>query len=150
MVGLVTLYAAMLQTPPTSVSHGQGVYADQIRLGAKNEVVPGALLLPRLWTWLARLTSNVILMRQSAAPHILAAILETTGNAAMMAFRKETAKLRTVLWRKCVAPDHGNDQDPIGGTDGEGKAGRVRLALFLEQWESKGTIAVAGALPLEG
>lgn len=150
MVGLVTLYAAMLQTPPTSVLQGQGVQADQIRAEAKNEVVPGALLLPRLWTWLARLTSNPTLMRQSAAPHILNAILETSGNIAMMAFKKEMTKFRMALGRKCVLPDHGQDPDPIGGTDGEGKAGRVRLALFLEQWQTKGFIAVQGATALEG
>jgi len=142
MVGLVTLYAAMLQTPPTSVQ------ADQIRAGAKDEVVPGALLLPRLWTWLARLTSNAALMRQSAAPHILAAIVETAGDTAMAAFKKEMVKLRVALWKKCVAPDGGNDPDPIGGNEGEGKAGRVRLALLLEQWQTKGSIGIDGAIPL--
>lgn len=150
MVGLVTLYAAMLQIPPTSVMQGQGVHADQIRAEAKNEVVPGALLLPRLWTWLARLISNPILMRQSVAPHILTAILETSGNIAMMAFKKEMVKLRTMLGRKCVEPDQTQDADPLGGTTGEGKAGRVRLSLLLEQWQAKGFIDSHGATPLEG
>lgn len=150
MVGLVTLYAAMLQTPPTSVTLGQGIQANQICAGAKDEVVPGALLLPRLWTWLARLTSNAALMRQSAAPHILAAILETAGDTAMTAFKKEMVKLRIALWKKCVAPDRGNDPDPIGGAEGEGKAGRVRLALLLEQWQTKGYIGVNGTLPFDG
>lgn len=150
MVGLVALYAAMLQMPPTSVTLGRGVQADQIRAGAKDEVVPGALLLPRLWTWLARLTSNAVLMRQSAAPHMLAAILETAGDTAMAAFKKEMVKLRVVLWKKCVAPDRGNDPDPIGGTEGEGKAGRVRLGLLLEQWQTKGYVGVEGSIPLEG
>src|ERR1700733_1476392 len=102
----------MLQTPPTSLQ------ADQIRAGAQDEVVPGALLLPRLWTWLARLTSNAALMRQSAAPHILAAILEAAGDTAMAAFKKEMVKLRVMLWKKCIAPDRGNDPDPIGGNEG--------------------------------
>lgn len=157
----------MLQTPPSAItSSPSSSFAQpsapsldptQILQTATDEVVPGALLLPRIWTWISRLSSNKALMSQSAAPHVLAAILETAGDRAMVCYKGQMAKMCVAIARKCAEDEAnaavgntGGEDGPIGGHEGEGKAGRVRLALFLEKWQTDGKIAPHGIELMEG
>lgn len=136
MAGLVYLYAAMLQLPPTSVQPSR----------AKDDIVPGSLLLPRIWTYLSRLISQPYLMSLAPAPHVLAAVLEAAGDVALVVFGKQMAKLSNTIRMKCEMADRG-DPNPIGGSDPEGKAGRVKLMLLVEKWHTEGMLNPKGSIP---
>jgi hypothetical protein len=80
-------------------------------------------------------------MRNSVAPHVLAAALETAGDRALEVYGRQMAKIRDALGRKAF-----DTADPIGGSleGGEGRAGRVRLGLMLEQWVMDGYLRPDG------
>ena len=129
MGGLVTLYAAILQTPTQTITSREAA-----------QRIPMYLRFPRFWTWLARLVGNSDLMSDSAAPHILACALETAGDRAMETWGKQMVKLQTTLGRKAFEAD--GSVGLLGGE--EGKAGRVRLGLLLDGWQKSGAIRPAG------
>ena len=129
MGGLVTLYAAILQTPTQSTTSREAA-----------QRIPPYLRFSRFWTWIARLVGNSDLMSDSAAPHILACALETAGDRAMETWGRQMHKLRTVLGRKAFEAD--GSVGLLGGE--EGKAGRVRLGLLLDGWQKNGAIRPAG------
>jgi len=118
--GLVTLYAAILQTPYQSTLSVERL-----------EQIPEYVRLSRLWTWIARLVNHPGLLADRAAPVILSCVLETAGDVAMAMWGKQMAKLQSVLSRKVSEPEEASNT-LIGGPDG--KAGRVRLKLLLEKW----------------
>ncbi|KAF8331480.1 GLE1-like protein [Cantharellus anzutake] len=122
--GLVTLYAAILQTPYQS-----NLPAEQLHQ------IPTYVRLPRLWTWIIRLVNHPGLMADRAAPVILSCILEATGEVASAMWPRQMAKLRSVLLQKASEPEQPGSS-LIGGP--EGKAGRVRLKLLMEKWEKDG------------
>jgi hypothetical protein len=86
------------------------------------------------------LLANELLMRDLAAPNVLAAILETAGDRMFEVWGKQAVKLRRMLGRKCFETEATGMV--IGGV--EGRTARLRLGLLLEKWEDKGIIAGEG------
>ena len=125
VIGMITLYAAVLQTPPLTPDPSTTPYPFQF---------------PRLWTWLARMMSNEVLLRDRAAPQLIFAVVETTGNSLQFAYGKQITKLRRGLRNRCLMD--GALGEAVGGK--EGKAPRMRLGLMLEKWESEGKIGGVG------
>ncbi|KAF9508515.1 hypothetical protein BS47DRAFT_1397742 [Hydnum rufescens UP504] len=129
MGGLVTLYAAILQTPIQTTTSREAA-----------QRIPAYLRFPRFWTWLARLVGNSDLMSDPAASHLLACALETAGDRAMEVWGKQMVKLRAALGRKAFEAD--GSVHLLGGE--EGKAGRIRLGLLLDAWQKNGAIHPPG------
>lgn len=127
--GLMMFYAAILQSPLPPA------------FASNPAAVPYPFQLPRLWTWLARVTNDPGLMRDRASPHVLAAVIEAAGDCAADAWGKQIIKFRRVLGRKALEKD-GDANSLLGGQ--EGSAGRVRLGVILEKWEMQGKIEPKG------
>ncbi|KAF8310476.1 hypothetical protein DL93DRAFT_2157777 [Clavulina sp. PMI_390] len=148
MVGLLTLYGALLQTSPSPefMAQTQNNPALHYATFAASTVVPGVLLLPRLWTWTARMCNSAELMSHPGAAHILAAVIGTAGNLGMAVYGAQFQKMMICLMEKCEKPElPGGDESPIGGKEGgEGKAGRVRLLLMLQDWQKDGKLNMEG------
>lgn len=85
-------------------------------------------------------------MSNPIAPHVVAAGLEIAGDRAMEVYGKQMVKMRDLLGRKAFDAT-GASGELIGGREsGEGKAGRVRLGLVLEEWVKNGKLNPPGRI----
>lgn len=130
MCGLITLFAAILQTPPSGA------------LPSDPSEITDQLTMARFWTWIARLTGNAALMQNPVAPHVLAAGLEAAGDRAMDVYGRQMMKMVNLLGARAF---DNSGVNPIGGPEGgEGKAGRIRLGILLEEWTKNGPLNPEG------
>ncbi|KAG8905447.1 hypothetical protein FRB99_008944 [Tulasnella sp. 403] len=125
LVGMMTLYAAILQTPPTSPGGASVSHPFQI---------------PRLWTLLARLVSTPQLVADRALPQVLYALIETGGDRLLEVYGRQVIKMMKTVGKRCMT--EGPEEELIGGKDGKGA--RVRLGLLLEKWQKEGKVASTG------
>ncbi|KAG8938028.1 hypothetical protein FRC03_007704 [Tulasnella sp. 419] len=133
MVGMLTLYAAILQTSPTP-SISQGFAPPPYIIPA-----PYAFQLPRLWTLLSRILSTPRLLEDPSAPQILFGVIEIAGDRALSVYGKQFAKIRRMLMRRCLMSEaelNAAGGPIVGGAAGkDGVASRMRLGLALEKWD---------------
>ncbi|KAG9016023.1 hypothetical protein FRB90_003815 [Tulasnella sp. 427] len=137
LVGIITLYAAILQTP----------------LGASRPVFgqapqpppfpPYCFQLPRLWTLLARIASTPALIHDRSASLVLVALINTAGDRLMQVYGKQVVKLVKTIGARCHqdGPVGVNEDMLVGGKAGkEGRPDRARLGLLLEKWMKEGKV----------
>jgi len=129
MVGILTLYAAVLQTSATTSGFAQPAPSS----------LPYSFQLPRLWTLLARISSTPQLIYDRAAPQIIYALVETAGDKLLEVYGKQVIKMMKTIGKRCVMDD---GDEVVGGR--EGKAARVRLGLLLDKWAKEGKVGGVG------
>jgi nucleoporin GLE1 len=125
VVGMMTLYTAILQTPVAPDSSSS---------------IPYPFQFTRIWAWLARMLNNDVLLRDRAAPQLIFAVIETAGDSLQIAYGKQISKLRRGLGKRCLL--EGEAGEVVGGK--EGKAPRMRLGLMLDKWEKEGKVGGVG------
>ncbi|KAG8876478.1 hypothetical protein FRB97_004139 [Tulasnella sp. 331] len=139
VVGMITLYFAILQTPiqlPSSTSS----FTQPQPSTSLSASIPPIFQFHRTWTWFARVASNTLLLENRAAAQLIYAVVEVAGDKALAVYGKQMVKWRRTLGRRCM--DEGPLGESVGGKDG--KAARTRLGLLLQKWEKDGAIGGEG------
>ncbi|BGP19435.1 Nuclear pore complex nucleoporin component [Rhodosporidiobolus nylandii] len=132
MAGLVALYASILSTSPLSPPQGPCPPANLA-------FVPPHFRPSAGWRWLA-LMLRPPLVGLEPAPLLLVNFLEIAGQAMLEVYGRQFAKFLEVLLREGI-------REEKAGFAEKAKSSRVRLMLWLEEWE-KGKVETApGRVP---
>lgn len=142
VVGMVTLYFAILQAPLTaSAPQPSFSFAAPAKLPSSlSSSIPPIFQFHRTWTWLAPISNNNQLSSNKAAPQVIFAVVDVVGNSMMAVYGEQMVKWRRTVGAKCMDESPGGEV--VGGS--EGKATRVRLGLMLQKWEKEGKISGEG------
>ncbi|KAG9000294.1 hypothetical protein FRB94_005556 [Tulasnella sp. JGI-2019a] len=136
VIGMITLYFAILQTP-IATSPPSSFMSSSSSLSTK---IPPIFQFHRTWTWFARVASNMPLLENRAAAQLMYAVVEVTGDKAIAVYGRQMVKWRRTIGKRCM--DEGPDGESIGGRDG--KPARIRLGLLLQKWEKEGAVGGEG------
>ncbi|KAF8511435.1 GLE1-like protein-domain-containing protein [Gautieria morchelliformis] len=118
--GIMTLYFAILTTDVP-------------------QPLPPLWSLPRLWTYITRLTSTPILLRSDMAMQIITAFLVVGGVRARQVWGDQFVRLLEMLYKGIQqtsdARSDSREPDPkqVGASGPEGRSGRVRVVLEIEK-----------------
>lgn len=136
LVGIITLYAAILQTPP-------GPSRPVFGQAPQESFPPYCFQLPRLWTLIARIASTPALIYDRSAPLVLFALIDTAGDRLLQAYGKQVVKLVKTIGARCSQDGLVGVEEEmlVGGKAGkEGRPDRARLGLLLEKWMKEGKV----------
>lgn len=143
VVGMITLYFAILQTPiqlaPPATSPFSARQA-QPQPSTLSTAIPPIFQFHRTWTWFARVASNTPLLENRAAAQLIYAVVEVAGDKALAVYGRQMAKWRRTVGGRCM--EDGPAGESVGGRDG--KAARMRLGLLLQKWEKEGAVGGEG------
>ncbi|KAG8912938.1 hypothetical protein FRC01_004824, partial [Tulasnella sp. 417] len=137
LVGILTLYAAILQTPlgPSRPVFGQAPQPPPFP--------PYYFQLPRLWTLIARIASTPALIHDRSASLVLVAVIDTAGDRLLQTYGKQVVKLVKTIGARCSQDGlvGVGEEMLVGGKAGkEGRPDRARLGLLLEKWMKEGKV----------
>ncbi|KAF8573352.1 hypothetical protein K439DRAFT_1621586 [Ramaria rubella] len=103
-----------------------------------SESMPPLWALPRYWTYIARLTSTPVLLRSDMAMQILASALEVGGARAKRVWGNQFIKVLGLLYKgiqntsDALTESREVELKQVGASGPEGRAGRVKLLLEIE------------------